>query len=92
MGLQNAGQSFQRLMDHIFRDMQDIFVYMDDILFFSKDTKPHLQTIEEIFRRLKDIGLALCLKKCKFGEKSIEFRGIQWKKIALPHCLGNYLP
>ena len=88
MGLQNEEQSFQRLSDPLFRDMQDIFVYMDDILVFSKDTKAHLQTIEEIFRRLKDIGLALCLKKCKFGEKSIEFRGIQWTKMALPHCKG----
>ena len=62
-------------MDHIFGDMEDIFVYMDDILVFSRDTKAHLQNIEEIFRRMKANGLAISLKKCRFGEKSIEFVG-----------------
>ena len=74
MGLHNACQSFQRLMDHIFGDMEDIFVYLDDILVFSTDTKAHLQTIE-IFRRMKANGLAISLTKCRFGEKSIEFVG-----------------
>ena len=55
--------------------MEDIFVYMDDIFVFSRDTKAHLQTIEEIFRRLKANGLAISLKKCRFGEQSIEFVG-----------------
>ena len=55
--------------------MEDIFVYMDDIFVFSRDTKAHLQTIEEIFRSMKANGLAIGLKKCRFGEKSIEFVG-----------------
>ena len=35
MGLRNAGQSFQRLMDHIFGDMPNLFVYMDDLLIYA---------------------------------------------------------
>ena len=35
--LRNAGQMFQRIMDHIFGDVPFCFVYVDDILAFSKN-------------------------------------------------------
>ena len=37
MGLKNSAQSFQRLMTHILGDMEEIFVYLDDVLVYSKD-------------------------------------------------------
>ena len=33
-GLQNASQTFQRMMDRIFGDLPFCFVYLDDILVF----------------------------------------------------------
>ena len=33
MGLQNSAQSFQRLVDAVLKDMPNLFVYLDDILF-----------------------------------------------------------
>ena len=36
-GLRSAGQMFQRIMDHIFGDVPFCFVYVDDILAFSKN-------------------------------------------------------
>ena len=75
MGLRNSAQSFQRLIDHVLNGIEDIFVYLDDILVFSRTLKEHMKTLEEIFRRLEENGLALSLKKCRFGEQKIEFVG-----------------
>jgi hypothetical protein len=44
-GLTNDGQTFQRLMDSLFRS---IFIYLDDILVFShsrSDNLSHLETV-----------------------------------------------
>ena len=75
MGLRNSAQSFQRMMDHILADIPDIFIYMDDILVYSRNQQSHMETLETIFKRLQDAGLALSLKKCLFGEKEIDFVG-----------------
>ena len=41
-GLRNAGQTFQRMMDQIFGDLPFCFVYVDDILVFSKNFSSHV--------------------------------------------------
>ena len=75
MGLRNSAQSFQRMMDHILKDIPDIFIYMDDILVYSKDQQSHMKTLETVFKKLQDASLALSLDKCQFGEKEIDFVG-----------------
>lgn len=75
MGMRNSAQSFQRLMTHVLAGMDSIYCYMDDILIFSKDETSHLKTIEELFRRLNEAGLAISPKKCLFGEKELDFVG-----------------
>ena len=75
MGLRNSAQSFQRLIDHVLSGIEDIFVYFDDILVFSRTLKDHMHTLERIFKRLEENGLAISLNKCRFGEQSIEFVG-----------------
>jgi hypothetical protein len=41
-GLKNAAQTFQRLMDSLFRTIPFIFIYLDDILIFSSSRSQHL--------------------------------------------------
>ena len=62
-------------MSHVLGDMDNVFCYMDDLLVYSKTEAEHLKTIEEIFRRLQEAGLAISPKKCIFGVKSLEFVG-----------------
>ena len=38
-GLRNSGQTFQRFIDHVTRDLDFIFVYLDDMLVTSPDHK-----------------------------------------------------
>ena len=40
-GLKNAAQAFQRLMDTVGQGLDFIFIYLDDILVFSRSTQAH---------------------------------------------------
>ena len=60
-------------MTHILGDMEEIFIYLDDVLIYSKDEASHTRTLEELFRRLDKAGLAISKKKCIFGVKELDF-------------------
>jgi transposase InsO family protein len=64
MGLANSPASFQRLMEHVFQGIAGKTVYVDDITAFSKTWDEHLQTLRQIFDRLKDSGLKVKFSKC----------------------------
>ena len=57
--------------------MDDLFVYMDDILVSSKDMDWHLKTVRELFRRLDKYGMAISLKKCAFSRDTVDLK--KWK-------------
>src|SRR5882724_9652085 len=59
MGLTNAPATFQAFMNHIFRDMTDIFVviYLDDILIFSNSLEEHQVHIQRVLECLHKYDL-----------------------------------
>jgi transposase InsO family protein len=78
-GLTNSPATFQHMMDDIFVDMirsNQVIVYMDDILVFSKDLETHRTTVKEVLKRLRQHRLYLKLEKCKFEQEEVEFLGI----------------
>jgi transposase InsO family protein len=74
-GLRNAAQTFQRLMDRILGSLPYTFVYLDDIIIFSRDPQEHAQHLEELFHRLQQNGLVINPAKCEFFRRSLEFLG-----------------
>ncbi len=52
-GLKNAAQTFQRLMDKLFRHLPFMFVYLDDILMASKDLSEHMRHLRLVFEILQ---------------------------------------
>ena len=75
MGLRNSAQSFQRLLDSVLLGLDDCFVYLEDILIWSKNDDDHKKTLEKLFWRLNQNGLAISPKKCVFGVSLIDFLG-----------------
>ena len=76
-GLCNAPATFQRLMqsvmhDHIFRIL---LCYLDDILIYSKNFSDHLEALEKVLIRLREIGVKLNPSKCKLGQSEVPFLG-----------------
>lgn len=74
-GLRNAGQTFQRLMDHILRDFDFAYAYLDDILIASKSTEQHTQHVRMVFKKLQDNGIVINPSKSNFGKSEVKFLG-----------------
>ena len=77
MGLSSAGQTFQRLLDHVLKDVPNIFIYLDDVLIFTETEEEHEQVVKVVLQRLDQAGLTLALDKCRFGKPEIEFLGFK---------------
>src|SRR5438046_1223249 len=77
-GLKNTPATFQRLMNKLFREYLNDFaaVYIDDIMIYSKTFEEHLHHIESILKKLKEANIMLKLKKCKWGDRNVEYLGL----------------
>ena len=61
--------------------------YLDDIMVASSSDQEHLQDIRAVCSRLQNSGLVIKLKKCLFGQISLDFLGhqlSQFGSIPLP--------
>ena len=74
-GLSNAPLTFVRLMHQILGNMKNVFVYLDDIIIFSRNTEEHFQILDEVLSRLEKAGLKIKLRKCQFLKRQLDFLG-----------------
>nr|CDS33976.1 gag pol polyprotein [Hymenolepis microstoma] len=74
-GLRNATQSFQRFMDQVFRALDFVFTYIDDVLIASSNPDEHKQHLRQVFQRLQQYGITVNPEECKFGHIEIDFLG-----------------
>lgn len=76
-GLANAPACFQRFIQWVLREYLDIFcfVYLDDILIFSKTEAEHLDHIEKVFSALSLNKLTVSPEKCAFFQEQVVFLG-----------------
>ncbi|KAL0438976.1 UNVERIFIED_CONTAM: hypothetical protein Slati_2380600 [Sesamum latifolium] len=75
--LKNAGATYQRLVDKIFRPQigRNIDIYVDDMLVKSKRAGDHVADLEETFSVLRKYRLKLNPSKCAFGVRGGCFLG-----------------
>ena len=76
-GLKNAPATFQRMMDEILREYlyKFCFVYMDDVVVFSKSLSEHIDHIRVIFKKFRETNLKIQLDKSEFLSKEVAFLG-----------------
>ena len=76
-GLKNVLATFQRLMDRVLSGLQgiELFVYMDDIVIYSRSLKEHNEKLAKLLGQLKTAGLILQPDKCRFLCKEIGYLG-----------------
>ncbi|RDY11620.1 Retrovirus-related Pol polyprotein from transposon 17.6, partial [Mucuna pruriens] len=77
--LKNAGATYQRLMDHIFKDHigNQVKVYMDDMVVKLEMEGGHVNSLLSVFEVLRRHQLKLKLnpEKCSFGVRDGKFLG-----------------
>ena len=76
-GLKNAGATYQRLVNRIFKNKigKTMEVYVDDMLVKSPTMEQHLRDLEETFSDLRRYKMKLNPDKCAFGVEAGKFLG-----------------
>ena len=74
-GLKCAAQTFQHFMDWVTQGLQNVFVYLDDILVASVDDAQHEANLRVLFKHLVEHGLIIKKSKCIFGADSVDILG-----------------
>ena len=76
-GVCNGPSTFQRCMELVFRGMQwkVLLIYLDDIIIYSSNYENHLESLDEVLKRLKNVGLKLKPSKCEFLQSELLFLG-----------------
>ncbi|MBW0486887.1 hypothetical protein O181_026602 [Austropuccinia psidii MF-1] len=76
-GLTNSPYSFQNLVNDIFVDFLDIFVfvYLDDIILFSSTEEEHFKHVASVLQRLRDNNMFAKASRCVFHASSVEYLG-----------------
>ena len=76
-GLKGAGYSFQRMMAVILGESNftEALCYLDDILIWGTTWEEHMNRLNSVLSRVQAAGLALSIKKCKFGVQEVHYLG-----------------
>uniref|UniRef100_A0A669C7S5 Reverse transcriptase domain-containing protein n=1 Tax=Oreochromis niloticus TaxID=8128 RepID=A0A669C7S5_ORENI len=76
-GLTNAPAVFQALVNDVLRDFINhfVFVYLDDILIFSRSVSEHERHVKLVLQRLLQNRLFVKAEKCEFHVTTVSFLG-----------------
>ncbi|KAL0345687.1 UNVERIFIED_CONTAM: hypothetical protein Sradi_4400000 [Sesamum radiatum] len=100
-GLKNAGATYQKLVDKIFRPQigRNMEVYVDDMLVKSKKAEEHVKDLEDTFSVLRKYKLKLNPAKCAFGVQGGRFlrfmvtqRGIEANPLQIKAIIDMKAP
>jgi len=74
-GLKNAVAYCSRLISKLFRNLENVIIYIDDLLIFGKTKEEHDNTLTEVLKRIEGANLSLNKNKCQFTQQKISFLG-----------------
>ena len=77
MGLASAPGAFQRLIELVMKGLDQVVVYIDDVIIHSATHEEHLQRLDEVLTRLSKHNLKANLKKCAFGATETMYLGFR---------------
>lgn len=69
----SASEIFQMIFQLIFRDIEGVMIYVDDIMVWGKNDKEHNERIEKVLQRAEEWGITFNLKKCIFGAHQVKY-------------------
>lgn len=75
MGLSVAAELFHQLMVDALTDIPGVEVFIDDVLIHGKSLSQHNDGLEQVFAKLKQVGITLNKDKCVVGREQVDFLG-----------------
>ncbi|CAM5135619.1 unnamed protein product [Natator depressus] len=77
-GLRNAPTTFQKLVDSLLAGLRESAVaYLDDVAIFSDSWAEHLEHLQKVLERIREVGLTVKAKKCQIGLNRVTYLGHQ---------------
>ena len=74
-GLKNAPPTYQRLMNRVIAGLNNVKVYIDDVIVNSSTSEAHIRSISLLLSRLSEFNLTVNLVKSEFGKATVTFLG-----------------
>jgi hypothetical protein len=63
-------------METVLRNINNVLVYIDDMILHTATHEQHLQVLEKVFERLHQNHLEGNLEKCVFGNREVSYLGL----------------
>lgn len=82
-GLTCSTSIFQREMENLFKNMDFVSVFVDDIVVSGRTNEEHIQNLEKVSKKLKEANLTVNKDKCSFFQEEIEYLGYTLTKEGL---------
>lgn len=76
-GISCAPELFQRIMESLFRNLDGVAVFLDDILIYAETIGELRSRTQRVIEIIRDNNLTLNQEKCEFEKNSIEFLGFK---------------
>lgn len=75
-GLKNSAATFQRVINEVLKPHRGYAcAYIDDVAIYSQSWDEHLNHIRAVLESIRDVGLVINAKKCKFAQREIKYLG-----------------
>ena len=74
-GISSAPEIFQRKMSELFKDMDGVVVYLDDVLVFGSTVEEHDACLAKVLEVVKASSLKLNDAKCVYRQTKLKFLG-----------------
>ncbi|MGL5898789.1 MAG: reverse transcriptase domain-containing protein, partial [Lactobacillaceae bacterium] len=93
-GIKLGPKVFQRNISEILYDIPNCFVYIDDIVVFTKSEKEHIEVLGAVLKRLYRHSVRINFDKSNFLQKEINVLGYRVNKNGIypqTKCLKNVI-
>ncbi|XP_068213208.1 uncharacterized protein [Palaemon carinicauda] len=74
-GMVNAGATYVKCMQTLLKGLDNVESYIDDLLVHTKSWSEHLETLQELFQRIRNANLTVRPSKCILASETVRFLG-----------------
>jgi len=64
-------------METVVKNIENVIVYIDDLLVHSASHEEHIATLSKVLQRLVTHNIKINLQKCVFGSKEVSYLGFR---------------